>query len=85
MADLTLAYNTCIEICNNPNVGYSQTYREGQTVGGITYYDCSSLMSYCCTVGGFLSSNPWFTTRSMDGYLIGAGFQKVQPISHGKR
>lgn len=76
MADLTLAYNTCIEICNKPNVGYSQDYREGQTVGGITYYDCSSLMSYCCTVGGFLKSNPWFTTRSMDGYLIGAGFQK---------
>ena len=76
MADITLAYNTCIERCSAPNVGYSQTYREGQTVGGITYYDCSSLMSYCCTVGGFFANNPWFTTRSMDGYLIGAGFQK---------
>lgn len=76
MGNLTLAYNTCIDICNAPNVGYSQDYREGQTVDGITYYDCSSLMSYCCTVGGFFTTNPWYTTRSMDEYLSAAGFLK---------
>ena len=38
--------NWCIEKCNSPNVGYSQQYREEQTVNGITYYDCSSFVWY---------------------------------------
>lgn len=38
--------NWCIEKCNEPNIGYSQQYREEQTVGGITYYDCSSFVWY---------------------------------------
>lgn len=79
MADLNLAYQTCIEICNDPNVRYSQTYREGQTIPGTNTigYDCSSLISYCLYVGGFLETNPWFTTRTMETYLLNAGFTKA--------
>lgn len=76
MPNLTIAYNQCITECNDPKVGYSLAYREKKTVGGITYFDCSSLMSYCCTVAGFFDNNPWFTTRSMDEYLIKAGWKK---------
>lgn len=53
MPSITEAYNYCIEECNNPNVGYSQDYRNKQTVDGITYYDCSSLMWYSLQAGGF--------------------------------
>ena len=53
MPDITKAYNYCITECNNPNVGYSQAYRNKQTVNGITYYDCSSLMWYALLEGGF--------------------------------
>lgn len=76
MAKLSIAYNNCIAICNGPNVGYSQVYREGQTVGGITYYDCSSLMSKVCTEAGFFTSNPWFTTRTEESFLTSAGWVK---------
>lgn len=77
MPGLQTAFNFVVQKCNSPNVGYSQTYREGQVVNGIQYYDCSSLMSAACYEGGLLSSNPWFTTRSMDYYLTGTGFQKM--------
>lgn len=76
MPDINAAYNWVIRQCNAPNVGYSQAYREGQTVNGITYYDCSSLMSAALTVGGFFSSNPWFTTASEETFLLLAGFTK---------
>lgn len=45
--------NWCIAKCNDPNVGYSQQYREEQTVGGITYYDCSSFVWYGLSHNGF--------------------------------
>ena len=41
MGDINKAYTWAIQTCNAPNVGYSQTYRNKQTVGGVTYYDCS--------------------------------------------
>ena len=44
--DLQGFINWCIQKCNDANVGYSQAYREEQTVGGITYYDCSSFVWY---------------------------------------
>lgn len=79
MADLTTAYNYCIQICNDPKARYSQTYREFQTIPGTDTYgcDCSSLMSKCLYEGGFLEYNPWFTTRSMESFLLGAGFDKT--------
>lgn len=43
MPSIQQAYNWAVETCANENVGYSQEYRNQQTVKGITYYDCSSL------------------------------------------
>jgi N-acetylmuramoyl-L-alanine amidase len=40
------------KLCDDPNVRYSQKYRN-QTVGGITYYDCSSFVKHCYKVAGF--------------------------------
>ncbi|NFG60033.1 hydrolase [Clostridium botulinum] len=39
------------QICDDPNVGYSRDYR-GQTVGGKTYWDCSSFAKHCYEVAG---------------------------------
>lgn len=79
MPDLTLAYNFCIQICNDPKARYSQTYREFATIPGTDTYgcDCSSLISKCLYEGGFFENNPWFTTRSMESYLLQAGFKKT--------
>ena len=58
------AWQWMVNTCNAPNVGYSQSYRKGQKVNGITYYDCSSMISKALTVGGFFTTNPWFTTST---------------------
>lgn len=39
------------KICDDPNVEYSQEHR-GQTIGGITYWDCSSFVKHCYGVAG---------------------------------
>lgn len=39
------------KICDDPNVQYSQPLR-GQTVDGITYWDCSSFAKHCYEVAG---------------------------------
>lgn len=44
--------NWCINKCNEPDVGYSNQYRNQQTVNGITYYDCSSFVWYGLVEGG---------------------------------
>lgn len=79
MPDINVAYNWEISMCEAPNVGYSQTYREGQTVNGITYYDCSSFQSAALTAAGFFTANPWFTTFSMGQMLLDAGFERLKP------
>lgn len=38
-------------ICDDPNVEYSQDNR-GQTINGITYWDCSSFVKHCYEVAG---------------------------------
>lgn len=76
MPNINKAYQWVISACNAPNVGYSQRYRKGQSVKGITYYDCSSLMSKGLTVGDFFNKNPWFTTHNMRGLLTHVGFVK---------
>lgn len=77
MPGLQTAYNFVVQKCNAPNVGYSQTYRYGNVVNGIEYYDCSSLMSAACYQGGFFTTNPWFATSSEDYYLKQAGFTRM--------
>lgn len=74
MPNLSVAYQWMINLCNAPNTGYSQTYRRGQVVNGITYYDCSSAQSAALTAGQFFASNPWFNTANMRSYLERAGF-----------
>lgn len=81
MPNITLAYQWAVRICNAENVGYSQAYRNGQTVNGVTYYDCSSFIYFALIAGGFpLDPNTnAFTTYTMGATLIKLGF-KVVPI-----
>ena len=74
MPNLNIAYQWEVNACNSPNIGYSQKYRKGQTVNGITYYDCSSFQSKALTEAGFFASNPWFSTANMRTYLQQVGF-----------
>lgn len=80
MPDLNKAYSWAIQTCNAPNIGYSQPYRNQQTVNGITYYDCSSFIWYALIAGGFdcVGANggvTWpFTTYTMPGVLQNLGF-----------
>lgn len=53
MPDIDAYYTWCINTCNDPNVGYSQDYRNQQKVDGITYYDCSSFINYALLAGGW--------------------------------
>lgn len=53
MGDINKVYTWAIQTCNAPDVGYSQIYRNRQTVNGITYYDCSSFVNFALIAGGF--------------------------------
>lgn len=82
MPDINKAYSWAIETCNAPNVGYSTTYRNQQTIGGITYYDCSSFINYALLAGGFETpnyapNNNAFTTYNEAEVLISLGFTEV--------
>ena len=82
MPDINRAYSWAIQTCNAPNVGYSQTYRNAQTVGGVTYYDCSSFINYALLAGGFdtpsyAPKSNAFTTYSEASELIRLGFTEV--------
>lgn len=71
----------CADKCNDPNVGYSQTYREEQTVGGITYYDCSSFIWYGLYHNDFDTeatghSYP-FDTTAMPADLAAMGWREI--------
>lgn len=78
MPNLNKFYTWCIQTCNAPDVGYSLSYRAQQTVGGITYYDCSSFVFYAMREGGWtnLPSYP-FTTYDMITYLTAGGWHEV--------
>lgn len=86
MPDINRAYQWAIATCNAPNVGYDQDYRNQQTVGGVTYYDCSSFIWYALAAGGFdvvasHGGDTWpFTTFDMEGCLERLGFVQV-PLS----
>lgn len=82
MPDINKAYSWAIETCNAPNVGYSNDYRNQQTVGGITYYDCSSFINYALLAGGFETPNyapryNAFTTYDEAEVLLSLGFTEV--------
>ena len=83
MPDISNSYQWMIDVCNAPNVGYSQAYRDQQTVNGIIYYDCSSIIWYSLMNGGFdvVKANggeTWpFTTYSMEPVLVDLGFQLI--------
>ena len=84
MPDINKAYSWAVGTCNAPNVGYSQAYRNAQTVGGITYYDCSSFINYALLAGGFETpsyapNKNAFTTYSEPSELLRLGFREVDP------
>lgn len=84
MPDINAAYTWAVTCCNLPNVGYSQAYRNQQTVNGITYYDCSSFINYALLAGGwstpgYAPSSNAFTTYTMEGVLQSLGFTQVDP------
>lgn len=45
-------FDWAVNMCNAANVGYSQTYRNYETVNGITYFDCSSFTFFALWLGG---------------------------------
>ena len=82
MSSINGAYTWAVNCCNLPKVGYSQAYRNQQTVNGITYYDCSSFINYALLAGGFSTpqyapNNNAFTTYDMEGALQQLGFTRV--------
>lgn len=82
MPSINGAYTWAVNCCNLPKVGYSQIYRNQQTVNGITYYDCSSFINYALLAGGFSTpqfapNNNAFTTDGMEGVLQQLGFTRV--------
>lgn len=82
MSSINSAYTWAVNCCNLPKVGYSQAYRNQQTVNGITYYDCSSFINYALLAGGFSTpqyapNNNAFTTYDMEGVLQQLGFTRV--------
>lgn len=81
MPNINTAYQWAINTCNAPNIGYSQNYRNQQTIAGITYYDCSSFIYYALIAGGFaLDPKAWpFTTATMGAVLESLGFKKTDP------
>ena len=83
MPDINAAYSWAVNTCNRANVGYSQTYRNEQTINGITYYDCSSFIWYALIAGGFdcVAANGGstypFVTWTMEAVLQTLGFVEV--------
>lgn len=88
MPNLNKAYTWTINKCNAPNIGYSMDMnrRNGVTVGGITYYDCSSLMNFAIIQGGW-STPQWapshqaFSTYTMGGALVSLGWKQYSVTS----
>lgn len=82
MPDINKAYTWAIQTCNAPKIGYSQSYRNQQTVGGVTYYDCSSFINYALLAGGFTTPSyapvyNAFTTHTIPDELTRLGFTEV--------
>ena len=86
MPDINVAYQWAINTCNAPNIGYSQAYRNQQTINGITYYDCSSFIWYALIAGGFdcvaAAGSSWpMTTANEPAVLEALGFTRYDPTT----
>lgn len=89
MPNLNGAYNWAIQKCNEQNIGYSQAYRNQQTVNGITYYDCSSFINYALLAGGwstpqYAPNNNAFTTYTQASVLTSLGWEEVSATGEYK-
>lgn len=87
-SDMSLqqAIDWAVSTCNRGDVGYSQAYRNQQTVNGITYYDCSSFINYALLAGGwetpsYAPNNNAFVTWNMGAELERLGFVVVTDYS----
>lgn len=82
MPNINSAWRWAVNTCQRRDVGYSQAYRNQQTVNGITYYDCSSFINYALLAGGFSTpgyapNSNAFTTGKMGGVLLSIGFTEM--------
>lgn len=83
MAIYKQAYVWAIQKCADPDVGYSQDYRNQRTVNGITYYDCSSFINYALLAAqfvtpGYAPNHNAFTTPDEEAVLLKLGFKKYK-------
>lgn len=69
--DVTGMYNWAVTECNRTDVAYSQSYRNQQTVNGITYYDCSSFTFFACWLGGGLDVGSLGYSTNINDYHNG--------------
>lgn len=82
MPNIRQSASWAIGKCEDAKIGYSQAYRNQQTVNGITYYDCSSFINYALLAGGFSTpsyapNHNSFTTATMRNVLLSLGFKKM--------
>ena len=64
-------YDWAVRECQRTDVAYSQTYRNQQTVNGITYYDCSSFTFFACWLGGGLDVGALGYSTDINAYHNG--------------
>lgn len=64
-------YDWAVQECQRSDVAYSQTYRNQQTVNGITYYDCSSFTFFACWLGGGLDVGALGYSTDLNAYHNG--------------
>lgn len=76
MPSLQEAFAWAEDKCEEPNVGYSQTYRRGEVVDGIQYYDCSSFIYAALAAGGFgfIPEYQWFWTGNQTQAMKSVGW-----------
>ena len=65
------AFDWAVQMCNAPDVGYSQRYRNYKTVDGITYFDCSSFMFFALWLGGGLDVGSLGFSTTLSDYQNG--------------
>ena len=71
MFNLQGMYDWAVAMCNAPNVGYSQLYRNYMTVNGITYFDCSSFVFFAMWLGGGLDVGALGYSTNLSDYKNG--------------
>ena len=64
-------YDWAVQECSRTDVAYSQSYRNQQTVNGITYYDCSSFVFFAMWLGGGLDVGSLGFSTNINDYHNG--------------